>query len=106
VEVVVIFACGYVALQSLDSHNGLFYINNVTMKDLHWLTALYFSFVTASTLGYGDVTVVNSCASVRECSIVIVAHAAVFFEILSVIFITALSIPRALSINEEIDLSK
>lgn len=105
VEVVVIFACGYVALQALDPQNKLFCINNTT-KDLNQLTAVYFSFVTASTLGYGDVTVVNCCDGVRACSIVVVAHAAIFFEILSVIFITALSIPRALSIHEEIDLSE
>ncbi len=94
-EVVVAFACFYLAIQQVAGEH-LFYVGD-ELRGLRASTAFYFSFITAATVGFGDITP-NTADSFAAG----LTRFLVTLEILVSLFVILVSIPRAVSIPEQL----
>lgn len=84
IEIMLIFACAYLSVQELYRPETLF--KTLDSCPLNSWTALYFSFVTAATVGYGDTTPVK-----------LISQMLVGFELVFFFFLGAIDIPYVLS---------
>lgn len=85
IETITIFAGVYLLLQGISTSNMFFDRNGIALT-LSPGMALYFSTITAATVGYGDVTPAATASKV-----------VVGFELLCVLYIIAIALPHALS---------
>jgi hypothetical protein len=84
IEIVMIFACVFLAIQKFYPTQILFKTSDGCLLT-SW-TALYFSLVTAATVGYGDITPLTPLSQTM-----------VALEFICVLFLVAIDIPYVLS---------
>src|SRR5262249_4202564 len=88
-EVVLLFACLVLYLQSLAGDTHLFIKNN-KVQSLSRGEAVYYSFITAATIGYGDITP-NHDAENPWPSFV---YALVWLKSITILIIVVIELPR------------
>ena len=90
IEVTTIFACAYFVAQWFFG-DELFSVNGSPSK-ITTMQAWYFSLVTGSTLGYGDITPLSTSSRVL-----------LALQLLIVLVITLISIPRVFTVKDSSD---
>lgn len=94
-EVIIAFASMYLVVQSIAGR--CVFESNFVPKHLSGPEAIYFSFVTGSTIGFGDITIKLYPLSTDLSIWTLTAMTMVALELLSLLAITLLEIPRVLS---------
>ncbi len=92
-QVVSSFACVYIWVQSLSPY-ALYSVHGVN-RQLAPSEALYFSAVTAATVGFGDIT--PHLEAMQRLSLIVRPTTLVLGEIVCMIVITAIELPRLIS---------
>lgn len=99
-EVIQAFAAIYLVLQWFTT-DGLFKVDSV-MRKLTGPEALYFSFITGSTIGFGDIYLKVSLFSAASSDWAKCAAVAIVVEVFCLFAITLLEIPRVLAVKPEL----